>query len=43
MLGRMHGIRVFLQTGFIEGRADMKVLRGMVSKVIRQDVRAGFL
>jgi transposase len=35
--------RVFLRTGFTDGRLGYEGLRGLVTKVLREDARAGHL
>jgi len=41
MFGLSEQTRVFLKTGVTDGRLGIEALRGLVSKVLRQDVLAG--
>jgi hypothetical protein len=43
MFGITNETRVYLKTGVTDGRLSYEGLRGLVSKVIAQDVRAGHL
>jgi transposase len=43
MFGLTNQTRVFLRTGVTDGRLGYEGLRGLVSKVIREDARAGHL
>jgi len=43
MIGLNEQTRVFLRTGVTDGRLGIEGLRGLVSKVLRQDVLSGHL
>jgi transposase len=43
MLGITSDMRVFLKTGYIDGRLGVEGLRGLVSTAIKEDARGGHL